>query len=128
LKQQKKARKVGRPKMAKGEAKGRIVPTRFTLEDMQAMNLAAAANSQSVSEWIRSVVRHSFRWVVECKNCGKEFAFRFVDSEHPREVVNNMPMVEPPKPPLRNMAEEKTCPRCKATAIYKRGDLIFKSN
>jgi hypothetical protein len=56
LAQQKKARKVGRPKLPKGEAKGRIVPVRFTANDLRAMEAAARANSQTLSEWIRSTV------------------------------------------------------------------------
>jgi predicted HicB family RNase H-like nuclease len=56
LAQQKKARKVGRPKLPKGEAKGRIVPVRFTPDDMRAIEAAAKANHQSVSEWVRSTI------------------------------------------------------------------------
>jgi predicted HicB family RNase H-like nuclease len=56
LAQQKKARKVGRPKMPKGEAKGRIVPVRFTADDLKAMAAAAKASKQSVSEWIRGTI------------------------------------------------------------------------
>ena len=54
--QQKKARKVGRPKLPKGEAKGRIVPVRFTADDLKAMEAAAKANNKSLSEWIRSTI------------------------------------------------------------------------
>ena len=54
--QQKKSRKVGRPKLPKGEAKGRIVPVRFTGDDLRAMESAAKANKQNVSEWIRSTL------------------------------------------------------------------------
>ena len=52
--QQKRARKVGRPKLPKGEAKGRIVPVRFTAEALKAMEAAAEEKKQSLSEWIRS--------------------------------------------------------------------------
>jgi len=124
LAQQKKARKVGRPRLPKG----RIVPVRFTGEDLSAMTLAAEANNQTVSQWVRSAVRHSFRWIVECKDCHKEFTFHFVDPGHPREAVNDMPNVEPPKPALRNLAEERTCPHCNHNAIYKRIDLQFRAN
>jgi hypothetical protein len=58
LAQQKKA-KVGRPKMPKGEAKGRIVPVRFTADDLKAVAMAAKANKQTVSEWIRSTIHAS---------------------------------------------------------------------
>jgi len=56
LNQQKKARKVGRPKLPKGTAKGRIVPVRFTADDLKAMAAAARASKQTVSEWIRSTL------------------------------------------------------------------------
>ena len=54
--QQKKNRKVGRPKLPKGEAKGRIVPVRFKPEDLKAIEAAAKANNQTVSEWVRSTI------------------------------------------------------------------------
>jgi hypothetical protein len=41
---QKKA-KIGRPKLPKGEAKGRIVPVRFALDDLKA--IAAKAKQQT---------------------------------------------------------------------------------
>lgn len=49
-----KIRRVGRPKLPKGAAKGRIVPVRFTAEDLKAMAAVAKASNQSLSEWIRS--------------------------------------------------------------------------
>jgi predicted HicB family RNase H-like nuclease len=52
----KRARKVGRPKLPKGEAKGRIVPVRFTAEDLRAMEAKAKTANQSLSEWIRSTL------------------------------------------------------------------------
>jgi len=48
--------KVGRPKLPKGHAKGRIVPVRFTDEHIRAVERAARAKKQSVSEWIRSTL------------------------------------------------------------------------
>jgi hypothetical protein len=51
-----KAKKVGRPKLPKGEAKGRIVPVRFTGDALKALEAAAKASQQTVSEWIRSTV------------------------------------------------------------------------
>jgi hypothetical protein len=56
LAQQKKVRKVGRPKLPKNEAKGRIVPVRFTADDLKAIAAAAKANDQTVSDWIRSTL------------------------------------------------------------------------
>jgi len=52
----KRARKVGRPKLPKGEAKGRIVPVRFTADDLKSMEVAAKATDKSLSEWIRSTI------------------------------------------------------------------------
>jgi hypothetical protein len=51
-----KPKKVGRPKLPKGEAKGRIVPVRFTGEALKAIESQAKASKQTVSEWIRSTL------------------------------------------------------------------------
>jgi hypothetical protein len=53
---QTKPRKVGRPKLPKGEAKGRIVPIRFNPQDIKQIEAAARANRQTVSEWVRSTL------------------------------------------------------------------------
>ena len=50
------ARKVGRPKLPKGEAKGRIVPVRFNADDLRAIAARAKTKKQTVSEWIRSTL------------------------------------------------------------------------
>jgi hypothetical protein len=51
-----KPKKMGRPKLPKGEAKGRIVPVRFSAEEVQRITAAASAKNQKVSEWIRSTL------------------------------------------------------------------------
>jgi predicted HicB family RNase H-like nuclease len=51
-----KPKKVGRPKLPKGEAMGKIVPIRFTPEDIKAIAAAAKASDQTVSQWIRSTL------------------------------------------------------------------------
>jgi hypothetical protein len=43
--------------MPKGEAKGRIVPVRFTHDDLKAMAAAAKASNQTASEWIRCTIQ-----------------------------------------------------------------------
>jgi hypothetical protein len=48
--------KIGRPKLPKGEAKGRIVPVRFSADEVKRITSAANANDQKVSEWIRSTL------------------------------------------------------------------------
>jgi hypothetical protein len=56
VKQQSKKRKAGRPKLPKGEAKGRIVPVRFNGDDLKRIAAIAKASDQTVSEWIRSTL------------------------------------------------------------------------
>jgi hypothetical protein len=51
-----KAKKVGRPKLPKGTAKGKIVPVRFTGEALKAVEAKAKSDGKTVSEWIRSTV------------------------------------------------------------------------
>lgn len=53
---QPKARKVGRPKMAKGHAKARIVPVRFNADLMKRITSASRASKLTVSEWIRDTL------------------------------------------------------------------------
>ncbi len=51
-----KPKKIGRPKLPKGEAKGRIVPIRFNAQDLKRIESAAKASQKSVSEWIRGTI------------------------------------------------------------------------
>jgi len=53
---QPKPKKVGRPMLPKGEAKGKIVPIRFNAEDIRKVTSAAKASNQTVSEWVRSTL------------------------------------------------------------------------
>jgi hypothetical protein len=53
---QKKTRRVGRPKLPNGEAKGRIVPVRFNGDDLKRIAAAAKSSGQTVSEWIRATL------------------------------------------------------------------------
>lgn len=48
--------KLGRPKMPKGQAKGRIVPVRFNSDAIKAVEAAAKAKGQTVSDWIRNTL------------------------------------------------------------------------
>jgi hypothetical protein len=56
LSQQKKPKKIGRPKLPKGEAKGKIVPVRFDSATLRRITALAKASNQTVSEWIRSTL------------------------------------------------------------------------
>ena len=49
-------RKPGRTKVPKGEAKGKIVPIRFTKAEAEQLTEAAKRNDLTVSEWIRRTV------------------------------------------------------------------------
>jgi hypothetical protein len=52
-----KKRKPGRPKLPKGEAKNRTLPAvRFAPSDIKAVETAAKAQNQTVSEWVRSTL------------------------------------------------------------------------
>jgi hypothetical protein len=51
-----KPKKPGRPRLAKGEAKGSIVPVRFSPEERKRVELAAKASKQNASQWIRSTL------------------------------------------------------------------------
>jgi len=51
-----KKRKPGRPKLPKGEAKGKIVPIRFTKAEAERLAKAAKRDDQTLSDWIRRTV------------------------------------------------------------------------
>jgi predicted HicB family RNase H-like nuclease len=51
-----KPKKPGRPRMAKGEAKGTIVPVRFSPEERQRIEAAAKASGKTLSAWVRSTL------------------------------------------------------------------------
>jgi hypothetical protein len=53
---QPKPKKIGRPKLPKGDAKGRIVPVRFNADDLKRIEAAARASNKTVSEWIRGTL------------------------------------------------------------------------
>lgn len=53
-----KARKIGRPKLPKGHAKGLIVPVRVNAEDRNLFEKAAnASEHKTLSAWIRYTLR-----------------------------------------------------------------------
>jgi hypothetical protein len=54
---QPKPKKIGRPKLPKGEAKGRTVQVRLTADDLKALNAAAKGSKQILSDWIRGTLR-----------------------------------------------------------------------
>jgi len=53
-----KAKKMGRPKLPKGHAKGRIVPVRFSDDELKAMTKCAdKSEHKTLSAWIRHTLR-----------------------------------------------------------------------
>jgi hypothetical protein len=54
--QKPKPKKPGRPRLAKRDAKGSIVPVRFSSEGRKKVEAAAKASNQNVSQWIRSTL------------------------------------------------------------------------
>lgn len=62
-------RKPGRPKLPKGEAKTKTLPAvRFTASEIRGIESAARISGQSVSEWIRGLVRNSLQDVTPVAN------------------------------------------------------------
>jgi hypothetical protein len=55
--QLKKARKAGRPPLPRGQAKVGTLRIRVTLDELRAIELAAKAKKQSMSDWIRSTLK-----------------------------------------------------------------------
>ena len=64
-----KKRKPGRPKLPKGEAKTKTLPAvRFTASEIRAIDSAARVSGQSVSEWIRGLVRNALHNITPAAN------------------------------------------------------------
>jgi len=55
--EKKKTRSVGRPRLPKGHAKGKIVPMRLNDEDLKLFTKAAKGSKQSLSEWMRDTLK-----------------------------------------------------------------------
>lgn len=53
---QPKPKKVGRPKLPNGAAKGKLVALRLSDADVKRISAAAKASNESVSQWIRSTL------------------------------------------------------------------------
>lgn len=56
-----KTKKPGRPKLPKGEAKGKLVAVRLTAEDYKKASAAARQLNQTLSRWIRDMVNTSLQ-------------------------------------------------------------------
>jgi predicted HicB family RNase H-like nuclease len=52
----KKTRKPGRPKLPRGESKGKFLRVRVTPDELRAFEKAARSGGKSVSEWSRSIL------------------------------------------------------------------------
>ncbi len=69
---QKKTKKLGRPKLPKGEAKGKIVPIRFRRDDLRAVEGAARASKKTISEWVRGAVMATGTFNARCPHCQRD--------------------------------------------------------
>jgi hypothetical protein len=54
-----KTKKMGRPKLPKGQAMGKIVPVRFEPDDLKLVTAAARISNKTLSEWIRGALREA---------------------------------------------------------------------
>jgi hypothetical protein len=59
--QSKKPSKRGRPPLPKGDAKAIMLRVRITPDELRAVEVKAKANNQTVSEWVRDLVRDAVR-------------------------------------------------------------------
>jgi hypothetical protein len=86
--QQPKPKKVGRPKLPKGEAKGNIVAMRFSAEDLKRVEIAAKIGRQTVSEWIRNAVNAALLQTLAISN--QENGSRSIESRTIRRELREM--------------------------------------
>jgi hypothetical protein len=56
-----KAKKVGRPKLPKGNAKAVMLRVRVTQDELKAISAKAKSHSQTNSEWIRSTIENAIQ-------------------------------------------------------------------
>ena len=55
-----KPKKIGRPKLPKGEAKGKLVALRLSADDVKRITAASKAKKVSMSDWIREAINAAF--------------------------------------------------------------------
>lgn len=53
---QPKPKKVGRPKLPKGETKGGFIAVRFNADDLKKIADTAKSKKPTISEWVRSTL------------------------------------------------------------------------
>lgn len=80
-----KPKKVGRPRLPKGEAKGNIVALRFNADDLRRVEIAAKIGNQSVSEWIRNAVNTALLQTLAISN--QENGARSIESRRVRREL-----------------------------------------
>jgi hypothetical protein len=113
--------------MPKGEAKGRIVPVRFTADDLKAMAQAAKANKQTLSEWVRIALpleaKERYKgYLIElatrkAKQGGFETSGWITKRQNGAEPI---PVVSPGGHPTKNAALEYGVAWCKEKIDYRR--------
>jgi hypothetical protein len=90
-----KPKKAGRPKLPKGEAMGRVIQVRFTASDTKAIQAAAKASRQTISELIRGTMNAQF--FAHCPDCevgvSANIALRRADLVDALERDGDVPLV-----------------------------------
>ena len=60
MSEQRKAKKLGRPKLPKGHAKGKILPVRVNPDELKLFTKAATASEhKTLSAWIRHTLKEA---------------------------------------------------------------------
>jgi hypothetical protein len=90
--QTQKPKKVGRPKLPKGEAKGRYVAVRFDADDLRLVTAASKAAKQNLSEWIRDSLRAAAEVYLFRRTLHE--AMQIVLSEHPEQKADTRQLSE----------------------------------
>ena len=83
-----KPKKIGRPKLPKGEAMGKIVALRFNAEDRKRLEAAAKISKKTVSEWIRDAVAVELRQTLAITN--HELGSRSTESRKVRREMRSI--------------------------------------
>jgi hypothetical protein len=82
-----KPKKAGRPKLPKGEAMGSVIQVRFTAQDTKAIEQAAKASNQTLSEWVRSNIH---KLLANLENSNRDKGSRSNESRQIRKGLREL--------------------------------------
>ena len=92
MNQNRKHKTPGRPRLPRGQAKGKIVPVRLDADDLKLVNAAAKRSKQILSEWIRQKLRTAAE--VEMFKITLHDAIRTVLAEYPERTATTSAISE----------------------------------